>query len=202
MAKAYIHHYLNWQDSKIFRDGKLFLEADEALSCPDLLPVFYQKTGISYPKFFKMDLASRLGFLASCALMKDVPIENPAKTGIICSSYHGSLEVDKAFEQSRKDIPSPALFVYTLPNIPLGEICIFHKIKGPQICLIEENLNPGLLATTTKNFLDRNRAEAFIVGHIDAVQDYLCAQLVWINNRPHSSSDIELNAQTFENLFR
>lgn len=201
MNKAYIHHYLNWQNEKIFRDGELISQADPTKSEQDWLLDYYQKQRIHYPKFFKMDLMSRLGFLASCSLMEVCSIETPSKTGIICSTCDGSLEVDKAFEQSRREIPSPALFVYTLPNIALGEICIFHKIKGPQACFIEEKLNSSLLFSVAQDYFSRERADSLIIGHINAIQNQLVAQLAWVNKNPNAADDREFNAATMEQLF-
>lgn len=202
MTKAFIHHYLQWKNNTISRDGKPFLYCNEQLSSKELLANFYLQLNISYPKFFKMDISSKLGMLASCMLMSEIKKTDPIKTGIICSTYHGCLEVDKAFEQSRHEIPSPALFVYTLPNIALGEICIYHKIKGPQVCLIEEKLNPDLLITTALGIFERNRAEACIIGHLDAIENEISAQLAWVSKHPYSSTSLDLNSQTLENLFR
>lgn len=198
MTKAYIHHYLNWQNEKIFLDGNLKATAPKDLSIEEILNFHFRQENISYAKYFKMDLSSRLGFLASYMLSKNFEIENSDTTGIVLSTCHGSLAVDKAFEQSRHEIPSPALFVYTLPNIALGEICIYHKIKGPQVCLMEEIFNPELLAATTKDFFERERASALFLGHWDATEAALSAKIAWISLK---ESALPLTAETLANTF-
>lgn len=195
---AYIQHYLDWQNEKIFLDGNLWGTAPSGTSTDEILNFFYRKATLSYPKYFKMDLSSRLGFLASCILPRQPETENPASTGIILSTCHGSLSVDKAFEKSRSEIPSPALFVYTLPNIALGEICIYHKIKGPQVCLMEEQFNPELLADTALDFFNRKRVSALFLGYWNATSNAISAKIAWINLH---KSNLPLSANTLTNVF-
>jgi len=195
MSKAYIHHYLNWRQGKIYMDGSLCFEHSE-MNSPDILSASYKALGITYPKFYKMDLLSRLGFLAVEWLNPEIDKGRPFDTGIICSTHHGCLEVDKAFNHSRETFASPALFVYTLPNIALGEICIRNNIKGPQICLVEERSNAGLLCENALNLLSRNRARHCIIGHIDATDKMLFADMAWVSD----TADRDSVLLTTENL--
>lgn len=181
MAKAYIHHYLNWRQGKIYKDGSLCFE-HSARQSADILSESYKALAITYPKFYKMDLLSRLGFLAVEWLNPEIDKERPFDTGIICSTHQGCLEVDKAFNHSRETFASPALFVYTLPNIVLGEICIRNNIKGPQVCLIEEGSNAELLCENALSLLNRGRARDCIVGHIDATEKWLFADMAWVSD--------------------
>ncbi len=83
-----------------------------------------------YPKFFKMDSLARLGFVASEILLKDSP---KADYGVLLFNRSSSLADDTAFQatiQNRSNwFPSPALFVYTLPNIVTGEIAIRNHFQ-------------------------------------------------------------------------
>jgi 3-oxoacyl-[acyl-carrier-protein] synthase-1 len=97
---------------------------------------FYRSLQVDYPKFFKMDDLSKLGFLASEMIFKDdvnrfVPSEN---TAVICFNRSSSLDIDMQYQATICDnenyFPSPALFVYTLPNIVTGEISIRNKLFG------------------------------------------------------------------------
>ena len=78
-----------------------------------------------YPKFFKMDPLSRLGFVATELLLKQSP---KADYGVLLFNRSSSIADDTAFQTTIQDhgnwFPSPALFVYTLPNIVTGEIAI------------------------------------------------------------------------------
>lgn len=199
MAEAYIHHYLNWRKGKIYRDGVLCFEhciADSA----DVLSTAYKSLNLAYPKFYKMDLLSRLGFLSLEWLQPELDTAKPYETGIICSTHYGSLEVDKAFNHSRETFASPALFVYTLANIALGEICIRNKIKGPQVCLIEAETNAELLGEQAQNLLNRKRARNCIVGHLDARATTLFADMAWISVN-EKSNNIPLTTENLAGLF-
>lgn len=83
-----------------------------------------------YPKFFKMDSLARLGFVASEILLKDSP---KTDYGVLLFNRSSSLADDIAFQatiQNRSNwFPSPALFVYTLPNIVTGEIAIRNHFQ-------------------------------------------------------------------------
>ena len=58
----------------------------------------------------------------------------PKEIGIILANASASLDTDcrhQAIINKEGDkAASPAVFVYTLPNVVLGEICIRHKIQG------------------------------------------------------------------------
>lgn len=102
---------------------------------------------IDYPKFYKMDNLSKLGFLAAESLLinRKLSAEYPPDlVSIVLSNAHSSLDTDLRFLESTQNIASPALFVYTLPNIVAGEICIRHKIKGENAFFISPSFDPDL----------------------------------------------------------
>ena len=92
----------------------------------------YQHFQFNYPKFYKMDNLSKLGWLAAEVLLKDFPSKGflPEEVGIALANANSSLDVDIKYYETVKEMASPALFVYTLPNILIGEICIRNNFKG------------------------------------------------------------------------
>jgi len=96
----------------------------------DELVELYRTNIGDYPKFFKMDPLSRLGFVATELLLKQC---SKADYGILLFNRSSSLADDIAFQVTIKDrsnwFPSPALFVYTLPNIVTGEIAIRNHFQ-------------------------------------------------------------------------
>lgn len=83
-----------------------------------------------YPKFFKMDPLCRLGLVTTELLLKQSP---KADYGVLLFNRSSSLADDTAFQATIQDrgnwFPSPALFVYTLPNIVTGEISIRNHFQ-------------------------------------------------------------------------
>ena len=100
-------------------------------SADELVDLYRTNINIGdYPKFFKMDPLSRLGFVATELLLKQCP---KADYGVLLFNRSSSLADDLAFQATIQDhtnwFPSPALFVYTLPNIVTGEIAIRNHFQ-------------------------------------------------------------------------
>ena len=95
----------------------------------------YRYFNISYAKFFKMDNLCKLGFLASELLLQGKNISEVYRgdeVGLLLSNAGSSIDTDRNHQKSisKRDeyFPSPSVFVYTLANIVIGEICIRHKL--------------------------------------------------------------------------
>jgi 3-oxoacyl-[acyl-carrier-protein] synthase-1 len=98
-----------------------------------LLTEVYKRYIGDYPKYYKMDVLCRLGFVASELLLRRCD-EREDETAIILFNHSSSIQADKNYQTSIADpenyFPSPSAFVYTLPNIVTGEIAIRHHIQG------------------------------------------------------------------------
>lgn len=98
------------------------------------LDTLYQRYVGDYPKFYKMDLLCKVGFIASELLLLKEGVERfipRTDRAIILTNKSASITNDRAYLQTQQDhFPSPALFVYTLPNIVTGEIAIRNHYFG------------------------------------------------------------------------
>ena len=133
-----ISSYVLIRNNKIELNGEVIFETTDAAS-PDFLQAAYDHFQLNYPKFFKMDNLCKTGFIASELLLRAKNLSNTYKSeqiGIILGSANSSLDTDLKYEASIATAPSPSLFVYTLPNVLIGEICIRHRIKGEAACFI------------------------------------------------------------------
>jgi hypothetical protein len=93
-----------------------------------------------------MDEISKLGFLAAEILLSNSGEQIHGKdVGIVLSNSQSTLVTDKTFQQSISDkenfFPSPSVFVYTLPNIMIGEISIRNKFTGENAFFIFDRFN-------------------------------------------------------------
>lgn len=103
----------------------------------DLDTIYKEKVG-DYPKYYKMDSLSRLGFLASGLLARDYEDRYgeklPEETAVVFVGVRGCLARDREYQKTIQSpdnyFPSPAVFVYTLPNIVTGEVAIRHHFFG------------------------------------------------------------------------
>ena len=97
-----------------------------------MLVELYRRYVGDYPKFFKMDTLCRLGFIAAEILLKHSEV-SLQPSAVILANRSASIKNDTDYLATISDgnyYPSPALFVYTLPNIVTGEIAIRHHIQG------------------------------------------------------------------------
>lgn len=110
----------------------------------DLIVELYRRYIGDYPKFFKMDLLSRLGFVASELLLQEErricpDVSHDENRAVILVTRHASIYNDQAYERTivpENYFPSPSLFVYTLPNVVTGEIAIRNHYYGETSCFV------------------------------------------------------------------
>jgi len=143
----------------------------------DSLKDLYRYNNINYPKFFKMDNLSKLGFLAAEHLLEG--IDNKEDLGIILCTSSSSLETDAAFQETINDeanfFPSPSVFVYTLPNIVMGEICIRHQIHGENMMFIMNGNDREYFYEHASNLMYAMKLTTCIIGYLDCYQNNIKA---------------------------
>ena len=142
-----------------------------------LISSAFKSLGTRYAKFYKMDTLSKLGFLASEILLADEserfqPREDRA---VILMNSTSSICDDRHYQDSIKDpdsfFPSPALFVYTLPNIVTGEIAIRNKYFGETSFYVLPKPEPAeIFRITDEAFRDRT-TRSVLGGWLDCVSD-------------------------------
>ena len=135
-AVAWTKEPVEQQDNKTYSQpvGTQVINQVHLTSSDDLVGRF-RALGTPYPKFFKMDTLCRLGFVAVEELLRGHESEiDPEHTALILANRSASLANDTDYQATICDqanyYPSPALFVYTLPNIVTGELAIRHGLFG------------------------------------------------------------------------
>lgn len=128
------------------KDGEEIYSNSESLEISEFCKDVYRNFGLNYPKFYKMDELSKLCFLASELLLKNHPeTMNLKKTGVVLCNASSSLFTDTKYQKGIQSFenftPTPALFVYTLPNIAVGEICIRNGFKGNNIFFVMDKFD-------------------------------------------------------------
>jgi hypothetical protein len=157
---------------------------------PGFLHAAYQFLDIKYPKFYKMDNLSKLGWLGTEVLLKesfDREKYLAEDIGVVLMNASSSLDADIKYFESTKEIASPALFVYTLPNIVIGEISIKHNFKGESAFFIFEQFDPGFLEQYVTNLFDNNIVQVCICGWVEVLADAYEAVLFLVGKERMSS---------------
>ncbi len=185
------------KDGIVSLNGKL-LFADDAEDFSNFSKAVYKHFETSYPKFFKMDNLSKLAFLAADILLKNDDLNDEENNiALVFSNIASSLDTDRKHQDSiqNKDayFPSPAVFVYTLPNICLGEISIRHRLYSENSFFIFERFNAEHLHIYANNLLRNNKAEKALCGWVEFDENEYEAFLYLVENEgdlPHTTEQI------------
>ena len=146
---------------------------DPKLSFLEFSKKAYKEQNFDYPKFFKMDNLSKLAFLASDVLCNNdiIKAEDKEHMAIVLSNRSSSLDTDRKHQSTIIDTksyyPSPALFVYTLPNITIGEISIRQKIKGENAFFVLDKFNAEILTQYATSLIKNKKSNFVLCGWVD-----------------------------------
>jgi hypothetical protein len=180
------NNHITIRNNQIFKNGVLFFETEPRLPLKDFLKASWKNLKVKYPKFYKMDEVSKLGVLAAEILLADEPHKtfNQEETGVVLSNARSTFITDTEHWNSVKDdnnfFPGPAVFVYTLPNIMIGEICIRHKLKGENAFFITEKYDEKIILQHIELLMARNKIKAAIGGWVDHSPDDYLAEMFWV----------------------
>lgn len=163
-------------DQRKIWERKEELGEQEGLEHHSLLTSLYKQMIGDYPKFYKMDGLSRLGFVASEILLNAEKGETEEERkeeerAIIFFNHSSSIASDRNYKESIKDkdnyFPSPSIFVYTLPNIVTGEIAIRNHFHGETSFFIlpdkDEKMMEEILLASCRD----GQSKSFLTGWID-----------------------------------
>lgn len=181
-------------DQRKIWEGKEELGKQEGQEHHSLLTSLYKQMIGDYPKFYKMDGLSRLGFMASEILLnaekgetdkerkneeekkkqeerKEEEIKNLEERAIIFFNHSSSIASDRNYKESIKDkdnyFPSPSIFVYTLPNIVTGEIAIRNHFQGETSFFILPDKDERLMEEILQASCRDAQSKSFLTGWID-----------------------------------
>jgi hypothetical protein len=181
----------------------LLWQEDPAVSLQEFLRNGYDRLAGQYPKFHKMDHLCKLGWLAAEILLRAAPAADhlPEQVAVVLSNRSASLDTDLRYYNTVKDIPSPAVFVYTLPNIVIGEICIRHGFKGEHTFLISDSFDAEQVTAYARLLLDTGAATACICGWIEVMdQDY--EAVLYMVERTDAIDALPFTADNVKRLYK
>ena len=141
-----------------------------------------------------MDPISKAGFLCTELLVSNYPQLgqiNSKEIAVLVNTPSGSIDSDNKFQDtiqnSENYFPSPGLFVYTLPNIVIGEICIRNGFKGENLCLVSDKPEIDNIFVNISAWINSGLTEICICGWIDVKKDYSKSILLLIGKDKEKS---------------
>lgn len=159
------------EHSKITINGDIIFESHNE-SFQEFAKKAYKSMDLSYPKFHKMDSLSKLAFLSAEMLLKD---EDHSRTALVFANKSSSLDTDFKYQESINSqenyFPSPAVFVYTLPNICVGEISIKHKMQTENAFFVLDEFDEEFLNDYSEQILRSGKADKVLCGWVELYQE-------------------------------
>ncbi len=200
----FITGYCRINSNSVSLNGKIIFQANEK-SEDDFLKQVYRNLQGDYPKFFKMDVLSRAAFLGTEILKKNIPSIQTYKDDAIALLFANrvsSAATDQLFLDSYKKeaSPSPALFVYTLPNILVGELAIRNKWYGENLFAIFPQFDAEHF-TDLCGVMIPQKASACLCGWIDVIGQKNDTFLFFAEKNDSSGLNIPLNEESLQKLY-
>ena len=157
---------------KVNVDSKVVYEDVHADDFSDFIRNAYKFRGENNMKFYKMDDLSKLAYMASEWLFDGICYEE-TECAIVMSGKYGSLDSDMKhqhiIDSEGADAASPAIFVYTLPNVAAGEISIRHHIKGENTWFYSADVSMSDIREYSALVSASAHLKYCIVAHIDYI---------------------------------
>lgn len=172
-------------------DSKIFVNEDSLFSSQvrdfhTFIREAFKNLGENNQKFYKMDDLSKLGYITAAYLLKDLYIEK-SDIALILSNRSSSLDTDIkhqiTIDENGDKAASPATFVYTLPNIVLGEICIHHKIQGENTFFVESTYDQNKLEKLAQITLGKHNIQYCIYGWCEFLNNKYNSEFILLAKR-------------------
>lgn len=178
MPSISVSNTVTIQAGIVTRQGETIFASPETDFAPFIREA-YKHLGENNMKFYKMDDLCKLGYIAAGYLLKGTNFK-PEELGIILSNASSSLDTDckhqSIISKDGDSAASPAVFVYTLPNVVLGEICIRHKIQGENTFFISRQYDPASLEEYACIVMAKGKLKACIIGWCELLQGHYQAE--------------------------
>lgn len=191
----FITNSIRIKGEEISQKNGSIISFDAEIGFQRFLKESYKKLGVNYPKYHKMDSLCKLGILSSHVLLKDQKLTSD--TALVFSNASSSHDIDRKHEQSMGDIVSPSVFVYTLPNIVLGEISIKYNLLSENAFFIEDDFNAELLIDYSEVLLKSGKATSVVCGWIELKNDEYDVFLCLVSN----SGEISFTQENLDELY-
>jgi len=202
MNNLVIKKYVSVKSDALRVNGDIALANGASTDFGEFMKQIYHFYKVSYLKFFKMDALSKLGFIAAHVLLQNDESTrfSPEEKAIVIANRSSSLNTDLKYNESITDIPSPAVFVYTLPNILEGEISIHYNLKGENAFFIQEKPDVHFLVNYVNILFKTTNTKKVITGWVEMdVNNRYNAFMVDVENEDQGSGVADFGVDFIKN---
>lgn len=165
----------------IVNDSAVF--SDKSADFGTFIREAFKSRGENNMKFYKMDDLCKLGYVAAAWLLDGTEF-GEEECGMVLSGKYGCLDTDMKHQQiidkEGDAASSPAVFVYTLPNVVAGEISIRHHIKGENTWFWSDDRTMSDLKHYASLMSGASDLRYCIIGHLDFLNgEYFAKFELW-----------------------
>lgn len=175
---------------KILLDGEILFAADPSLPFATFIRAAYTFLSLDDRKFYKMDDLCKLGYIAAaCLFAKNGGTTGyaPGEVGIVLGNASSSLDTDRKHQRFIDTMgdreASPAVFVYTLPNVVMGELCIRYKIQGENTFFINDRYPESFIREYARLVMQKRRLRACLTGWCELLGETYEARFDWLEQK-------------------
>ncbi|MDO4880920.1 MAG: 3-oxoacyl-ACP synthase [Capnocytophaga sp.] len=122
-----------------------------------------------------MDNLSKLAFLSSGIILDKLTKEQKENLALVFANSSSCLDTDIKHQQSIENqdeyFPSPAIFVYTLPNICLGEISIRHQLHTESSFFIFDEFPLDFFEKYSETLCKTTKTNTVLCGWVDILDN-------------------------------
>ena len=186
-GKGYSRRTVTIERGKIVLDGEVLLETEPAGAFATFIRAAYKSLALDDRKFYKMDDLCKLGYIAAACLFArngGGTGYEPGEVGIICANASSSMDTDRKHQHIIDTMgdreASPAVFVYTLPNVVLGELCIRYKIQGENTFFINNRYPESFICDYATLVMRKQKLRACLTGWCELTGDRYEARFDWL----------------------
>ncbi len=195
--KLYIQNYCKIENNCITLNGEV-IYSDDATDVAVFLKNVYRFLELKYAKFFKMDSLSKLAFLVSEILINNsITTIKESNTAVVFSNNASSLDTDRkhqnAINNKESYFPSPSVFVYTLPNIGIGEVSIRHRLKSENVFFVLNQYNAILHYTYENSLIQSGKSDCVLSGWVNVDGESIDAFMYLVtaqSGKPHCTKEL------------
>ena len=95
-----------------------------------------------------------------------------------------------------------SLFVYTLSNILIGEICIRNNFKGENACFVFEGFNAAFLKEYVDDLFINRLVKVCICGWVDVLEEYYKAVLFLVAGEKQKRDAVQFTEENMNRIFK
>ena len=180
----FITTYCHIKNNAYSVNGETHLIPENEKGFSGVVVDIYRQLEMKYPKFHKMDLLAKTAFLGAELLLKnnDLATYQDDEIAQLFANSESSEFSDHKFEESlQSGNPSPSQFVYTLPNILMGEIALKNKWYGENLFLVLPHFNAKEIKEQIELLL-QNTSQAVLCGWVDVTKKNINAFFFIVEN--------------------